>query len=216
MTSRRSLDTPAALICLALGVVVVAASLPFAIQALPESAKGFDIAWRESHVAEKGVTVASQTGSYKADITVSGLASSLTIDPTGACNDQFRAPIQSPATLSFKVTKTVNGKTADVPGASGSYTCATKDAAKKTVVLNAHPDVASKQTTSESNAIRQTWAGVSNETATYTLEVTPSRPAETLPIGTLPVAASQLTASVKLMLMEWDAVATPHVAEVVK
>ena len=62
MTSRSSLDTPASAICLVLGVLVIAASLPFAIQALPESAKGFVLI--PHHPTLQGYREAFTTGPF--------------------------------------------------------------------------------------------------------------------------------------------------------
>lgn len=215
MTTRKSLDTPAAAISLVFGLLVVGVSLPFAGDALKEhgSARGFDIAWREQGRSQD-LTVPSHTGAYRASLVVSGLASSLAIDPSGACADRFQPPVQSPATLAFKVTKTVGGATTTVPGSEGTYTCDSKEAAKRTVQLAPHPDVASASAPDAGTAERFARAGTANETATYTLEVTPSRPADAVPIGA--AAPTSLAATVRLTVSTWDAVATPNVPEAVK
>ncbi|HEX2065766.1 MAG TPA: hypothetical protein VHI93_03040 [Candidatus Thermoplasmatota archaeon] len=213
MTSRSCLDTPAAAICLVFGLLVVGVSLPFAIQALPEAVSSYDIAWRE-RAASQDLTIPSQTGTYRASVTVTGLASSLTIDPSVACADNFRAPLQSPATLAFRVTKTMGGMTSTAPDWAGTYTCAGREGAKRTIQLAPHPDVASASASDTGIATRSAWAGVANETATYTLEVTPSRPADTVPVGA--AAPTSLTATVRLTVSLWEAVATPHTPEAVK
>ncbi|HUR61642.1 MAG TPA: hypothetical protein VM286_04690 [Candidatus Thermoplasmatota archaeon] len=213
MTSRQHLDTPATVICLVLGVVVVAAALPFAIASLPDtSPKKFDVNWSQETAAQGQLTFAGQP--VNKVLTVNGLASMVRVDPSGACSDTANQ-VQAKATITYNVKKKVGNQESTVID-NTSYTCATKDGAKKEASLMGHADIASRDAADLNAARTSLWnqAGAGNETATYTLSITISR--STAP-GTLPgigPAAPTLAGSIDFSVLRWTAGVQPHQEEV--
>jgi hypothetical protein len=217
MTSRSALDKPATALAIAFGVLLMVPGGVMAYLTYPSTASGtFDVQWRQDHAEMRTLLIPSESGTYRSEFTVANaLVSSVQMDPSGACTDTYRATVQQPATLTYKITRTVGGHATSLK--DGTYTCATRDGAKQDIQVNAHPDVGSRDGADAASATRSLWTQYrsGNETATYTLEVSANRPAGTVPTSNL-ASPTSLTASVQFMVQKWVADLTPHQAAVGK
>lgn len=219
MTSRRDLDMPATAIAAALGVLVIAVALPFTIAAFPQTPKSYDASWGERALDTKTVTVAADTGAYRATVAARDFQPASIRVETTACSDSANPSLQQqPATLHAVLRRDGDGTLQEA-----DFTCAEKDGKGTfTFVLGDHADIAGAQATDPATSKRIVWldAAASNVTAaSYTLEVTARRPASTVPPlpvpGSTPVAPT-LAANVKVTLNGWDVAMNEHLKEVGK
>lgn len=217
------MDRPATLIAAIVGVAIILVALPFTLAAFPQTPKSYDASWGERALDSKSLTVPAETGTYTATVSARDFqpASIQVETPAAACNDVHNAQLQQPAaTLTVKLSETRPGAT-HVLRQTPAFPCSEAGTTGTfSVSLGSHSDIASAQALGPETARRIVWldAAADNATAaTYTLEVTASRPASTLPTlpGT-PVTATSLTAVVHLTLNGWDVAMNEHQKEVGK
>jgi hypothetical protein len=218
LTSRSDLDRPATVIAAVVGLVVILVALPFTIAAFPQTPKSYDVAWGERPVASASLTVPTDSNTWTLDLPVANFQPASVKVETPVCTDTFNPQLQQqPATLHVRLTEK-RGSTTSVLKDIPDVRCADKDADGKgtfTVHLGGHFDVATTQANDAATAKKIAWldASAMNVTgSTYTLEVTPSRSAGTLPA--LPVAPTSLAASLRLTVNGWDAALNEHQKEV--
>jgi hypothetical protein len=216
LTSRSDMDKPAALIAALIGVVIILVALPFTIAAFPQTPKAYDVAWGEKAMGSASVIIASDTAHQSATFSPRDFQPASIKVETVPCSDTFNANLQqSPATLHVVLTRAgAGGALKDVTfpcsaaGTTGTFT----------VKLGDHADIATAQATDPETAKKLVWldAMSGNVTgASYTVDVTASRPASGIP--TLPVTpATPLTASIKFTVYGWDAAVNEHQKEVGK
>jgi hypothetical protein len=216
LTSRRDLDKPAAVIAAVVGIVIIVVALPFTIAAFPQTPKTFDAAWGEKTTGSRTLTVPTDTGTYKAEVTGTNFQpASIQVDTT-VCTDTHDATFQqAAASLHLKLT-TTRGASSQVLE-DRTFKC--PDGIHLGHKLGDHADVTGAQARDAVIAKKIVWldASLANATgpSTYTLEVTASRPAPGIP--TLPVTpAASLGVSLRLTLNAWDAVLNEHQKEVGK
>lgn len=204
MPSRSDLDMPATVIAAVIGVAIIAVALPFTISAFPQTPKSYDATWGERAIDTKTLTVPTETGTYRATVAGSDFQPA-SIKVEVQCSDSFNANLQQQAaTLRVKLTRAGAAaalKEETLPCADGSFT----------VTLGSHADVAGAQANSAETAEKVVWldAMAGNTTATYTLEVAPSRPPSGVP--TLPVTPpTSLTATLRVTLNAWDVAMNEH------
>lgn len=210
MPSRRDFDAPAATIAAVLGVLVILVSMPFTVLAYREvtdTGKGFTIAWSQGKAETKGATLTA-SGPVQAQLTINGKLPAMVMVMPKACNDSATgSSTQSPATITVKLTRTIAGKTEAI-GKPTSYACSN---APKSLQMEtgAHPDIGS--VTAKDEATARTAVEDRTKTdlrdVTYTVELTSTRPASTVP--TVPVANTPtLSAAVELSATSWTFSAT--------
>lgn len=207
MTSRSAMDRPATVVVALLGVALIAVSLPFLADSDTES-KTYNVAWTEGlHGSGQANAAAAQgtTTTVSVPVTDAQVATALVEVPT--CTDGFTAPVQSEATLTWRLF----AGTATTPIDDGTATCASR--APVEVALGDHADVGSTSATSAQEAQNEAYAAGTNQTVTYRLEFSWSRPAAP---GGLPLPAPAFSASMKLTVNEWLATANEADEEVVR
>jgi hypothetical protein len=216
LTSRSDLDKPAALIAAIIGVVIILVALPFTIAAFPQTPKAYDATWGERAVDATTLTVPSETGSYRATVSARDFQPASVKVEIPTCSDAFSAQFQqNAATMRVKLTET-RGSASRVLKETPPMQCPGEGF---TIKLGDHADVATAQATDAATAKKIVWLDAMAQNATgvstYTLEVTPSRPASQVP--TLPVTPpTSLGATVRLTLYGWDVAMNEHQKEVGK
>lgn len=216
MTTRSDHDLPATIIAAVVGVLIIAAALPFTIAAFPQTPKSYDATWGERAVDTEAITVAAATGTYKATLSATDFQpASIMVETTG-CSDSANPSLQqSPASL--RVVLRRDGSS-DVLH-QVDFPCS--EATSKgtfTVSLGSHYDIAGAQAQNAETAEKIVWldAVAANTTASYTLEVTPSRAASSIPPGLPGPLAPTLAASLKVTLNGWDVTLNEHQKEVLR
>jgi hypothetical protein len=209
MSSRRAHDQPAVLIAALLGGIIVLASLPFTVDAFRrESDKGSDIAisWSEGPAHASTATVDTNTATATTKVLFTGIPAMVHVASKTCSDSATSSPVPQPAaSITVKVSKTVGTKEEQL--GSVTYSCANVPD-PVFMKMTDHPDIGKVTAKSDQEALDSLKSR--EETATYTITVTTSRPASTLPPA-IPVGAPTLTADVELAVHGWvaSAGATP-------
>ncbi len=206
MTSRSAMDRPATVVTALLGVVLIAVSLPFLV-ANEEGTSEFAIAWTTSLSGASEANAAASAGTtttVSVPVTDAQVATA-TIEVL-TCTDEFTAPVQSAATLSWRLFEGAS----TTPIADGTATCAARPASE--VALGDHADIGSTAADSSDEAEASAYDAGDNKTTSYRLEFSWNRPAGTVPL----VPAPAFSARLKLTIDEWVATANEADEEVVR
>jgi hypothetical protein len=214
LTSRSDLDTPAAAIAAIVGVAIILVALPFTIAAFPQTPKTYTATWGERVLDSKTLTVPTETNSYRVSVAASDFQpASIKVETTG-CTDVFNGQLQQQAAkMHVKLTET-RGTANKVLQDLDNVSC---PGPSFTVQLGDHAKIGGADANNPETAKRIVWldAMASNTTglSMYTLEVTPSRAASSLPLPGA-IAPTSFTASLRLTLNGWDVVMNEKQKEV--
>lgn len=197
MTSRSAMDLPATVMTALLGVALIAVSLPFLL-ASEEGGREYGIAWTEGLHGSSQANVGAQGATTTVSVPVTGAQVASARIEFPSCTDGFTAPVQSPATLTWRLFEGTSTTVIE----DGTATCA--QATAVTVQLDAHADIASTSAASADAAQAKAYGAGENQTTSYRLEFSWNRPAA---VGGLPLPAPAFSASMKLTVNEWLATA---------
>lgn len=190
------MDRPATVTTALIGVVLIAVSLPFLIDA-DGPATTYRITWTEVPLAAADAPFAGQGQTATVPLTTpSALASNITVTMT--CADTPGVPAR-PATVSWTLKE--GARTLD----SGSMACANDDEVAR-INLTAQPDVGSVKAGSQSSAQEKAYEAGENATRSFVLEFSYTRPASQLP-GGLPVGQATIAGRMGLEAESWQATA---------
>lgn len=203
MTSRSAMDRPAQVTAALLGVVLIVVSLAL-FQLVPDEEGGnrYAITWTQADHAnsEANLGAAGATTTITVPVNMAQPSNATIEFPT--CNDGFTAPLQSAATITWRLFEGDNGTAID----DGSTTCA--GATTVTVPLGAHADIGELTADSAEDAQQDAESRTARSTS-YRLEVSWTRPANTVPV----LPAPSFSASAKLTIQEWVAAANEPTEE---
>lgn len=216
MSSRALYDRPASAIAIAVGLVLVVVSVPIVMALLPQE-HTYEVGWSQVDGAQAQANLAGapQTPTPAALNVTRALTSAIVIT-VPSCSDNGNPSLHAAAQVTW---------TLEVAGAGGSsqlatdtLTCAVAAGYSKTIVRTDQPELAERvaegadEAKARATARASVWAlaGKLNETATYTLKVTWTRPAGAAPAGPLPLPGNPLdapapTATFKLQQRQWVA-----------
>lgn len=207
MTPRSAMDRPATVVTALLGVALIAVSLPFLV-AEDGDASDYTIVWSEGlHGSSQANAAAGQGTTTTVTVPVTGAQVATARIEVPTCTDGATAPLQSAATLTWRLL----AGTSTTPLDEGTATCASRPAVE--VALGEHGDIGSTSATSVAAAAEKAYAAGTNQTLAYRLEFSWSRPAA--PAG-LPLPDPGFSASMRLTVNEWLATANAADEEVVR
>ena len=197
MTSRNDMDRPATVLSASLGVVLIAVSIVLFLFVGDGDGTRYNIAWTEVEVAQGDNTFAAQGTTQTASLTTP-FAQVSNVTVTMDCADTPGTPAR-PATVSWTL------KEGSETLASGTAACASDDEVQR-VAIAPHADVGSVSAGSASEAEDEAYDAGDNETRTFTLEFSYTRPAAPGGIG-LPVGAPSINGGMGLVAEAWLATA---------
>ena len=196
MTTRADMDRPATVLTALLGIVLIAASLPFLFEA-EGAATRYTVTWAEAEAASDDATLTSgQTATITIPVT-DLLPSNATV--TIDCTDSATPPLQGAVTVRWRLFEGSNTTPID----EGTTGCP-ETGFPVDVPLGGHPDIASMAADSASDAEDAAESQDARSTS-YRLEVQVTRAAGTGP--GLPIGQPQFTGTATLAIHEWTAVA---------
>lgn len=216
-------------IAIVIGVVLVAASLPFTVAAFckqegcgeaPAQLKPFNISWSQASQASPApaaLDTAGAAGSGEASFEVNDALMAGVRIAFVDCTDTFDDRIgQQPASFNYTLSRSSGDGTSEVL-AAGDFSCngGSPDPASfpRETSLGDHPDVAQVQALNLTDAVHRAWNGTANETAVFTLRLVATRPPAQLgpqPLPGLPVAPTRMQAALTVEGMRWTVQATEH------
>ncbi|MEA3190818.1 MAG: hypothetical protein QOD77_1400 [Thermoplasmata archaeon] len=208
------MDRPAAAIAVLSGVLLIAASLPFAILALPQKPIEYNVFWTEEEAGRAPLQATGDSQTKSVTLHVAGHLANVTVSIAAqACQDGFEpdAPYgQKPVRVTWRLLQ--DGAKVHEESA---FTCADVAAGRErtfTIGNGTHPDLGSLKALNRTEAERVFGAKTDDtlRDVTYTLEATWARGAAspTLPpLGSLPGVTPATTFSLTLNLAasSWDA-----------
>lgn len=175
MTSPNDMDRPATVLSASLGVLLIAISVLLFLFVGGSASTTYNIAWSESEVASEEGTFTGTSGEVTLT-TPSVQASNVTVFST--CADTPGTPAR-PATVTWTL------KEGSETLGTGTFACAANDEVAR-VAVGTHPDVGSMKAGSPSSAEQKSYALGDNETRTFVLTYSYTRPASPIP-GGIPV-----------------------------
>lgn len=213
MSDRPKMDRPAQTTAAALGVVLLAVSLPYAVQEFAAGgAASHDIAWtavayppdalKTQGAANEQVVVAK----YVDDQITATVAAVMS---PAQCQDTFNTQFQqNPVTLTWSMSR--NGKA--LTGIGGTFTCAdvpTSGVLSPAYTAHTAPNIGTASGSTDADAIHDAYAQADaaglSETAFYNVTFSWNRPADG-PLGGLPVAPGKsFTATMQVRATVWKA-----------
>lgn len=210
------MDTPAAALALVAGVLLIAASLPFAILALPQKPTEYLVFWEREEAGRVPLQAMGDAQTQTVTLSAAGHLANVTVSiGAQACTDTY-APGnpygQQPVRVTWRLMR--SGNSTPFLEDKDGFTCADVVAGRQASEAEAKspPDLGSIKAANRTEADRI--FGVRTDEAlrnvTYTLEVTWARPAANpvggLPIGQLPTApATSFSLTMNLAVSEWTA-----------
>lgn len=194
MSSRTDMDRPATVLAAVVGLVLIAASLPFLILDGGDDSQRYLITWSETQIGQTDAAFGGPGAEIPATTMVSGMVSNVTV--TLECSDN-RGPnnIHPPVTITWELFEDNRSIR------SGTTACTPGDVEK--VNRTPQPDVGAA--TAESPGAAESTA-YDNSTHTYRLEFTWTRPAGNVP-GGLPVGQPTFAGRMGLDVEAWHATA---------
>ena len=210
MPSRSDMDRPASAVAAIAGVVLIAVSLLlFAFVVGGDEGKTYDIAWTEAPETMATAVIGASGAPQEVVLVVrDALASNLTIQIDG-CTDTAQAPVQQDAVLTYTLEYENQTAQSDGQPIEGQLTC---DAPSATFQVADHPDVGSASGANADEAEAEAY-GTGNETGTYVLQFSWSRPAGNVPPIPLPVGQPVFTGTMSLEVLSWRATANEQTEE---
>lgn len=229
MPDRKAMDRPATAILAVSGLLFIGLSVPFIPAAycnLPvhnsdlcgdvaaPSPVVFDVTWASSALPAEDLTVTAAgtaRGDGQVTLNVTGFQGDVTVEVTACDDDDFTDPVQQPASVTYVLSNS--------SGEMHSATFACTALPPVFVFSQPAPDVA-QVTALNATAAREELLSnpkVREQTVTYTLTITTTRPS-TIPPGTLPPTQLDptVTVSAKLTASSWAYAINPRPAEVPK
>jgi hypothetical protein len=208
MSSRSEMDRPAVVLTAVVAVVLIVASGPFTLLWWGEGNTEYEVDWEsvESGSGQARVTAAPQT--QTAEVPAGDILTSFVTVAVPQCTDGAQAPLTQPATLSWTLSYRMDNQTTEI--GRGSFTCAQRPA-EQSFARTPEPNLGSREVemsddeSEERAAARASiWSsdlyGGLNETGTYVLQVSSSRPAATVP----GVPAPALSATLDVKVHKWQ------------
>lgn len=189
------MDKPAVVLTAVVGLLLIAGSIPFLLMDGGDGGQRYTITWSEVEVAEASTPFGSPSATVQLT-TPAALVSNVTVGIT--CSEEAGTPAR-PATVTWTLKE--GGRTL----ATGTAPC-TPDEELDRVNITNHPDVGSTSAGSSSDAEAEAYAAGDNETRSFTLEFTYTRPAATVP-NPLPVAQPTISGRMTLTAFAWHAAA---------
>ncbi len=207
-SSRQDMDRPATVLVAVVGVVLIAASLPFLI--LDQGGKTrYDVAWSEATAAASPAAAFGNNGqpAQTAPVTATGDLSNVTV-VMESCNDN-RGPgnVAPAAAITWELFK--DGASYQ----SGTAQCTPGEV--QSMALHAHPDVGSVRAGSQAAAAEKVWEDHVNQTHEFYLRFQYVRGGNT---NGLPIPGVQPTfsGSMSLEVLKWVATVNEQQAGVGK
>ena len=200
MPSRSEMDRPATVAAALFGVALIAVSVPFLGSAGGGEATEYRVSWT-SVASESGeAQLAGDSASETVTVNVVDVAPSFAVIEFEPCADTFQPPVQQGAQIAWVLRWESHEE-------SGTASCA--DAGPIRVEVEAEPDVGSVEAGSVAEARRNAYGSADmNETVSFTLEVTVSRPDGQVPPLPLPVGQPTFAATARLTIEAWTASAS--------
>lgn len=200
MPSRSEMDRPATVAAALFGVVLIAVSVPFLGSVGGGEGTEYLITWTSVDEASEEGQLSGNSASGSVEVNVEDVVPSVAVIEFDPCNDGFTPPVQSAAQISWVLRWETHEE-------SGTASCA--DSGPFEVEIEPEPDVGSAEGGSASAARQAAYAAAGmNETVTFSLEVTVTRPAGQVPPLPLPVGQPTFTATARLTIEAWTASAT--------
>lgn len=221
MTERSRSDTPAIVIAIILGVLLIALSAPFTVALFGDGANAYTVTWGETDAAANAGDLAELNAPVRVDLSVVDLyTAGIRVEVAqGDCADTYNPQfMQNPATITWKVTRIEGGASTDLgAGASGSFTCDEVGGGKSWEIHRfTQPDIAERDGADKDAARSSVWSayGDLNETATYRLEFSAQRdpPPAGLPIP-LPGTSTSLMVTMSVTAEAWQPLISDKVDE---
>ncbi len=194
MPSRADMDRPATVTAAALGIVLIAVSVPF-LGSTGGGATEYLIAWTQETAGSASQPNAGQNTDATVRLTVQGRHPSNATIEFNPCNDGAAAPLQQPATITWSLRED-NRTLRENQQAS----CANRG--PFAVELHPHPDIGSAEGENATAAAES--AERHSGVYTYTLTFRYTRP--TAP-GGLPLPTPAFSATGNLEVQAWHAIA---------
>lgn len=205
MPSRADMDRPATVTAALLGVLLIAATIPYFVFGGGGGGITYDIAWSQTSAAS-GTDAIGPSGQQEFDVLVGDQRVSNATIEIGACADSAQNPLQADAVLTFTLQyENATAKDSSGQDITGQATCDSPGPFR--FELGDHPDVGSVQAGSADEAEAKAYGTSGNRTGTYTLQYSWSRPAGTVPPLPLPVGQPLFTGNVVLEIESWRATA---------
>ena len=202
MPSRSQMDTPAMVAVVILGIVLIAASVPF-LDSEDGDATAYSIRWSEEEAGSSQANTGAAGSTTTVRVPVSDVLPSNATIALESCTDGAQPPATQPATITWTLFEGDDEKD------SGTFQCGDSD---MQVALDAHPDVGEASASSAGAAVEKAFASAANKTVEYRLEFSWSRPGGALPLP-LPVGTA-FSATLSLTIDEWAATAVAPDQEV--
>lgn len=210
MQSRSDMDNPARVTAAVLGVVLIAATIPYFIfSGGGEGATTYTVSWNQATAGSgsQGIAATPAGGPTPQELDVpvrDQRVSNATVEIEN-CNDTAVNPVQADAVLTFTLLyENSTAKDADGQDISGQATC--DSPGPFTFELGGHPDVGSTDADSTAQALENAYGRSGNRTGTYTVQFSWMRPAGSGPPLPLPGQAV-FTGTVALEIQSWRATA---------
>lgn len=202
MPSRSEMDTPAMVTALILGIVLIAASVPF-LGGGGGGGKEYTITWTEVPSAQgQAASGAGSGSSANVNVAVTDIHPATAVVSFEPCTDGAMAPLSQPASIAWTVFE------GDETKGQGTASCANKGPFE--VVLEERPDVATADGADPEDAEAAAYeAADGNETVTFRLVFSWTRGGG-LPVGPQPAFST----TGKLEIQEWRATANDPDQEV--
>ncbi|MHB8633777.1 MAG: hypothetical protein ACYDBQ_07425 [Thermoplasmatota archaeon] len=215
---RGEYDGPARTFVVVLGLILIAASVPFVIALLPATS-AFNVSWSAAD-GQSATGPASADGSpATVSLPVSDTLTASLVITVPACND-VAGPGGAPALLSWRLER--QGGQGE-PLASDQLTCSQSGTYAHEVARIPQPAVGVQNGTGSGAAARDDarsslwqFVGGLNETATYTLTTSWSRPSVAPVPVPLPPQTQSFAATLKLTERHWLAALNPVTPEVTR
>jgi hypothetical protein len=209
MSSRSEMDRPAVVLTAVVAVALIAVSGPFTLLWWGEGNTEYAVDWESVETASGQARITAAPQTQTAEIPAGDILTSFVTLAVPQCTDGAQAPLTQPATISWTLSYRMGNDTSQV--GQGSFTCAQRPTAEQSFARHPEPNLGSREVemsddeAEERAAARASiWSsdlyGGLNETGTYVLEVTSSRPASTLP----GVPAPALSATLDVKVHRWQ------------
>lgn len=200
MPSRSEMDRPAIVAAALFGVALIAVSVPFLGSVGGGGGTEYLVSWTSVEEASDEAQLSGNSATGTVEVQVEDVVPSVAVIEFDPCGDTFQAPLQQAAQISWVLRWETHEE-------SGTASCA--DSGPFEVQVEPQPDVGSVEAGSATEARRNAYASAGmNETVTFSLEVTVSRPAGQAPPLPIPVGQPTFTATARLTIEAWTASAT--------
>jgi len=206
MPSRSEMDKPAAVLTAVVAVALIAVSAPFTMQWWGEGTTEYEVDWESAETASAQARLTGSAQTQRAEIPAGDVLTSFVNVTVTQCTDPAAPPLQSPASISWVLTYEEGGNGTEL--GRGSFSC--QQMPEEGFARTARPSLGAREversTDDEERAAARAaiWdadlLGGLNETGTYVLEVSSTRPAGAIP--GLPAPA--LAVTFELTQYRWE------------